>query len=274
MRLKKIIAAVSACAVAALSMAAMTVNVGAAAVVGKAIVAGQMGVYTQWDTSAANANGSTIAEIDGNAQYEATWNITGSGASSIDMLMLEISGADTNNADIKDFTSTKYPNLSISIDEVWIDGIKIMSYTTSADATDYNYYQDNLGKARVYLSSNQATPKLCQDIQTNTAVTQQVRVVFTVSGLDTVGTSNVTESPLTTESTTPPTEAATTEALIQDPLITTDDGAQGGFSGAETTVDAATTGDGGVAAIAIAGLAVTAGAAVLSKVKFGRKKKK
>lgn len=269
MKLKRFIAAVSACAVAAISMAAMTVNVGAAAVVGKAIVAGQMGVYTQWDLSTAVANGSTIAEIDGNAQYEATWNITGGGADSIDMLMLEISGADTNNADIKDFTSTKYPNLSITIDEVWIDGIRIMSYATSADAADYNYYEDNFGKARVYLSSNQATPKLCQDIQTNTSVTQQVRVLFTVSGLDTVGTSNVTSSP--TDSTFP-TEATT--STDPNALTTQSNGLAGGFGNVTTAVDAATTGDGGIAAIAIAGLAVTAGAAALSKVKFKGKKKK
>lgn len=40
-----------------------------------------------------------------------------------------------------------------------------------------------------------------------------------------------------------------------------------------TTVEAAVTGDGGVAAVAVAGLAVTACAAVLSKVRFGKKKK-
>ena len=277
MKIKKILAAVSACAVAAVSMAfAGTFSVGAAAVVGKAIIAGQMGVYTQWDTTTAYSNQSTVAEIDGNAQYEATWDITGNGTSSIDILMLEISGADANNENLKDFTNVKYPNLKVTIDGVWIDGVKFDAYTTSADATNYNYYDNNLGKTRVYLSSTQSTPQLCNDVPSLTPVSKQIKVLFTVSGMDTVGTSNVkTDTTETTTSANPLTSETTTTTVDPNALISqTTIGNQGGFGNVNTNVSAATTGDGGVAAVAIAGLVVTAVAAVLSKVKFkGRKKK-
>ena len=64
----------------AASYAATTVS--AATVVGKAMLSGQMGTYSQWNEEDAIANGSTVANIDGNAQYEATWNITGDGTGS------------------------------------------------------------------------------------------------------------------------------------------------------------------------------------------------
>ena len=78
MKFKKIFAAAAACAVATLSAASYAATtVSAATVVGKAMLSGQMGTYSQWKEEDAIANGSTVANIDGNAQYEATWNITG-----------------------------------------------------------------------------------------------------------------------------------------------------------------------------------------------------
>ena len=94
--------------------------------------------------------------------------------------------------------------------------------------------------------------------------------------MDTVGTSNVkTDTTVTTTSANPLTSETTTTTVDPNALISqTTIGNQGGFGNVNTNVSAATTGDGGVAAVAIAGLVVTAGAAVLSKVKFkGRKKK-
>ena len=75
MKFKKIFAAAAACAVATLSAASYAATtVSAATVVGKAMLSGQMGTYSQWKEEDAIANGSTVANIDGNAQYEATWN--------------------------------------------------------------------------------------------------------------------------------------------------------------------------------------------------------
>lgn len=166
------------------------------------MLSGQMGTYSQWKEEDAIANGSTVANIDGNAQYEATWNITGDGTGSIEFLILQISGSDSSSEDYKNFTADQYPDLKITVDEVYIDGVKA-PYTSSADSIDYKYYEADLGKARIYLTSTWEQPKLCQDLSPQTEVKQQIKVVFTVSGLYNDGTSNVTNNSSGGNNTTP-----------------------------------------------------------------------
>lgn len=261
MKLKKFFAAAAACAVAAFSAAAYAVNtVNAATIVGKAVLLGQMGTYTQMTADQAVTNASTVANIDGNAQYEATWNITGTGAASIDFLALQISGADTTSADYANFSSTKYPNLSVSIDAVYVDGVQA-TYAASPASVDLKYNDNGKEASRIYLTSVTASPILCQDLSSLTAVKSQIKVVFTVSGLDTQGTSNVSipAQPTTNANNTllPTDNAIPTEAPTLAPPATQAVGG-GAVLGNSTQTDSASTGDKGVA-VAAAGLVATAG---------------
>lgn len=259
MKLKKFFAAAAACAVAAFSAAAYAVNtVNAATIVGKAVLLGQMGTYTQMTADQAVTNASTVANIDGNAQYEATWNITGTGAASIDFLALQISGADTTSADYANFSSTKYPNLSVSIDAVYVDGVQA-TYTSSPTSVDLKYNDNGKEASRIYLTSVTANPILCQDLSSLTAVKSQIKVVFTVSGLDTQGTSNVSipTQPTTNANSQFPTD---NNIITQTPTLAppaTQAVGGGAVLGNSTQTDSASTGDAGVAAAA-AGLVVTA----------------
>lgn len=276
MKLKKIFAAAAACAVAALSAASYAATtVSAATVVGKAMLSGQMGTYSQWKEEDAIANGSTVASIDGNAQYEATWDITGDGTGSIEFLILQIGGSDSSSEDYKNFTADQYPDLKVTVDAVYIDGVKA-PYTSSADSIDYKYYEADLGKVRVYLSSIWEQPKLCQDLSSQTEVKQQIKVVFTVSGLYNDGTSNVTDNSSGGNNTTP-TQAPsdnntqTTQAnngnnqVTQAPNNNSGGTTGGAVLGNSTQTNSASTGDAGVAA-AVAGLVVTAGIGITAVV--------
>jgi hypothetical protein len=253
-------------------MTALTSNVSAATTVGKAILYGTMGTYSQLDEVEAIKNSSTVANIDGNAQYEATWNITGTGTSSIDFLALQIMGADSTSDTLMNFTSEQYPSLDVVVNAVYIDDVKVDSYTTGPNSTDKKYFKNNLGMTRVYLASTLDTPMKCEDLPTLTSVKRQVKVVFTVSGLSGDGTSNVTGGAAVTTTTSDPFAGLIANTQTTTTVVTNDPNA-GFFNNQTTAVASTTTGDGGVAAVAIAGLAVTATAAVLSKVKFGKKKK-
>ena len=90
------------------------------------MLSGQMGTYSQWKEEDAIANGSTVANIDGNAQYEATWNITGDGTGSIEFLILQISGSDSSSEDYKNFTADQYPDLKITVDEVILTVLRLL----------------------------------------------------------------------------------------------------------------------------------------------------
>lgn len=257
MKIKKIFAVMAAFAVTAFSAAVLTISpVSAAEAVGKAVLVGKMGTYSQLTEVDALANASTVASIDGNAQYEVTWNIIGNGATSIDLLALQITGVNT----AVPFTSAQYPNLSVAINEVYVDGVKA-TYFQSADSALYDYMEGGVNKTKVYLSSAFSDPKLCQDLSTQTAVKQQIKVIFTVSGLNNDGTSNVGTAgggtPMGVQPTTKPFAMPTTSSGV--------------VLGGLTPADSSPTGDTGVAA-ALAGLAAAAGVGIT--VTILKKKKK
>ena len=165
MKMNKILAAMAATAISATSFAAMSISSASAAdALGVAYIGGGLGAEQRWNAADQEAAGSTVATVDGNAQYEVTWKVPENG--------------DT------------FPNLSLSVDEVWIDGTKL-DYTASADAINTNYYENGEGYSRIYLTNDWVEPKI-YDLPMATNITQEVKVVFTVSGLDTDGTSYVT----------------------------------------------------------------------------------
>lgn len=191
MTMKKIFSAVSAAAIlsAALSVSAVSVSAEASepAAIAQAMLSGQMGTYSQWEVSDAEANGSTVANINGNAKYEATWDITGDGTDSIQFLILQIKGIDN------EFCSYSYPDLGVTIDEIYIDNIPY-TFTDNADAYTLAWSEGS-NHVRVFLTdtwSINGSGNLGIAAPAN-GITTQVKVVFTVSGLYNDGTSNVTE---------------------------------------------------------------------------------
>lgn len=201
MTMKKMFSAVSAAALLTAAVAATAVNASAETetdVLANAVLSGQMGTYSQWDAEAAAANNSTIAAIDGNAQYEATWNITGDGTASIEFLILEIRGT------TEKFTKDTYQGLGITIDEIYIDG-ESYAFTANDAAINYKYYESDVKTGtRVYLTDawgiNEGNT---MGVASDTVVTSEIKVIFTISGLYNDGTSNVTETTKPTDPTDP-----------------------------------------------------------------------
>ena len=145
---------------------------------------------------------------------------------------------------IPDISTARYSGLKINVDSVYIDGNQL-NYITSPNAINTAYAA--IGQepgTRIYLYDGWDNTGVA-DVPLNTSVTDNVRVVFTVTGTGVI------------PETTQPSETQPDGLLTQIP--------DNGFSSQNntTTVEAAVTGDGGVAAVAVAGLAVTACAACL-----------
>lgn len=241
MNLKRFIAAMSACA--AVSAAAMSVNVNAVELSAYAYLCGDMGTAEVKELSDIPA-GSKTAIINGDGQYEVVWKVAEGTVNNIECLYVNI----------PDISTARYSGLKINVDSVYIDGNQL-NYITSPNAINTAYAA--IGQepgTRIYLYDGWDNTGVA-DVPLNTSVTDNVRVMFTVTGTGVI------------PETTQPSETQPDGLLTQI--------SDNGFSSQNntTTVEAAVTGDGGVAAVAVAGLAVTACAAVLSKVRFGKKKK-
>ena len=197
MKMYRILAAMAATAISATSFAAMSISSASAAdALGVAYIGGGLGAEQRWNAADQEAAGSTVATVDGNAQYEVTWKVPENGGTdTVQFLAVMIKPADG----VDNFNIDTFPNLSLSVDEVWIDGTKL-DYTASADAINTNYYENGEGYSRIYLTNDWVEPKI-YDLPMATNITQEVKVVFTVSGLDTDGTSNVTKNEPSTTTT-------------------------------------------------------------------------
>ena len=278
MKMNKILAAMAATAISATSFAAMSISSASAAdALGVAYIGGGLGAEQRWNAADQEAAGSTVATVDGNAQYEVTWKVPENGGTdTVQFLAVMIKPADG----VDNFNIDTFPNLSLSVDEVWIDGTKL-DYTASADAINTNYYENGEGYSRIYLTNDWVEPKI-YDLPMATNITQEVKVVFTVSGLDTDGTSNVTKNEPSTTTTAADSTVTTTTAASGDDKTTTT-AAKGGDKktttaapkgGDKTTTTAAKsgnvasagTGDLGVGA-AVAAIAVAGVAAFVSRKK-------
>lgn len=203
MKMKKIFAVMAATAVSAASFAAFSMTSASAAdVVAVAGLRGQAGTYNYWNSSSNSGNVTAKdANIDGNAQYEAVWDITGDGTGSIEFLILEFQGPDGG-----DFTADVYPDLGLAVDAVYVDG-KEYSFTQNDNAINLKYYEGN-GRVRAYLTDTwNINAGGTLGLAADQAVTSQVKVVFTVTGLYNDGTSNVTDN--TNTDTTDSTESTT-----------------------------------------------------------------
>lgn len=168
---------------------------------------------------------------------------------------------------IPGLTVHQYENMKINIDSVYVDGKKL-DYTSSPNAVDMAFYEKPEGATRLYLIDTWTSKKIT-DLPGNTTITQSIKVLFTVSGTGIAGTSNVTE-----ETTEPTTNAPATSANTQVTTVAANannnsnngGNTTGGNQVSNSTSGSPTTKGAGIAA-AFAGLALTAGVAVLTKVK-------
>lgn len=281
MNFKKFLAAAAACAVAALSavsLAATTVSAQEGFPT-EAFLAGMVGATQIWSTDEVTA-GSTVADVNGDAQYQVEWKVTDGGTDQMQFLMVWIPFV----------TTDQYPGLTAKIDAVYIDGTQIPNYTMSANAVNTAYYEGgNDPGTRLYLIDTWTGSKI-EDLPKTTAVTQSIKVVFTISGTGIAGTSNVTDTTAPSDNNTTPTQAPAdnnnqtqaTQAPANNnntaqQTTTTAANSSGGTTnggvvlGNSTQTNSATTGDAGVAA-AVAGLVVTAGIGAAAVAMRSRKK--
>lgn len=226
MNMKKIFAAMAATAVSASAFAAMTLtNANAADQIGQATLMGQFGTESSWDYAGTKAS---VATIDGDAQYECKWTVseaTSTGADNFFLtVVIEPVGA------VENFTTDTLPNLTATLDEVWIDGVQLSGYDASK-AVNTSYYENGPGVTRIYLRSDWADGGQTQIVPNDQTVESEIKVLFTVAGTGQEGTSNVTEEEPTTEAPT------TTEA----PATTTTAAAGTTTTGATTTTKAGAT---------------------------------
>ena len=148
-------------------------------VLGTATLIGQMGGYQYWGVDEERNTDdvtSHAAQLTGSGQYVASWDITGDGTKTIEYLILELDSVDDNF-----ITSNTYPNLSVTIDSVFVDGKKV-DYSTSDGAVDTAYYGVDKGSTRIYLLNTWG--KRINDLSKDTAVTQNITVTFTVDHLE------------------------------------------------------------------------------------------
>lgn len=119
------------------------------------------------------------ATIIGNIGATGVWNVTDGGTDTLEFLAVQIPG----------LSSDKYENLAVKVDGVYIDGKAVENYETSAAAIDLNYVEGTVA-TRIYLIDQWAGTGV-EDLAADTAITQSLKVVFTVSGTGKDGTSNV-----------------------------------------------------------------------------------
>lgn len=235
MKMNKILAAMAATAISATSFAAMSISSASAAdEIAKAYFIGSVGAASNWKEG--ENSGAAVTSIDGDAQYQVTWDFseaTNTGSGGDWFLAAVITPDDTSS----NFTTDTYPNLTVTLDEVYVDGNLITGYDAS-NAVNTSYYEGGgSGVTRIYINSSWADGKTL--LFDDKDIESQIKVVFTVSGLGVDGTSNVTKNePSTTTTAADPTVTTTTAASGDDKTTTT--AAKGGD---KTTTTAAKGGD-------------------------------
>lgn len=190
MTLKKIISIVASTAIlcAAVSSISFSVSAESGDIAAVATICGQFGTYNYWNENSNTGNVTAeTANIDGNATYQTTLNLSGDGADSIEFLFLQIMGADSSIP----FNSE---NLKITIDRIYIDGGR---YNFSDNDKAYQLsWKEGVPHARIFFADEWGiNGGECLGLAPINGVKSQIKVIFTVSGLDNAGTSNIPAEP-------------------------------------------------------------------------------
>lgn len=89
----------------------MGISVFAEGLPSTAYLCGSIGATSVWEAGDATS-GSTVANVDGDAQYQVEWIVTDGGTSTMEFLVIQIPG----------LTVHQYENMKINIDSVYVDG--------------------------------------------------------------------------------------------------------------------------------------------------------
>ncbi len=250
MKIKNIITALSVCLITVLPSFTVIADDNLPT---KAYICGEIGSSSVWDANNTTI-GSTVAEITGDAQYEVEWKVAGDGGTN-ELTFLALS--------IPNVTSDSYTDINVNVTNVYVDGVEVKDYKMSSNAINTAYYEAGRDpETRVYLYDSLKGTNVA-DLPKLTEIKDSIKVVFTLTGTGQFGTSNIEENTL------PPTEAETTvlTEVTNETVETSEMTATTNVS----DIASSTTGDAGVMIAAVVGLVLTAGAAVLSKVKFKKK---
>ena len=206
---KKMAAVAAAAAVATVSMASMScMTTSAADQIASAYFIGGFGNETaNWGNG--ENSGCTVASIDGDAQYEVVWNLTceGAAAETGSNWFLAVCITPNTSAGVENFTTDTYPDLKVTLDEVYVNGQKL-DYSVSDKAIDTAYYEKTPGVTRIYLHDNWAGTNVTD--MPDMTIENSVKAVFTISGTGQTGTSNVSDNNTTPADNTTPTDGTTT----------------------------------------------------------------
>ncbi len=205
MRMNKLFATLTAAAMAATSLTAMTFSASAADEIASATIMGSFGTESNWGGEEANPNVS-VASITGDGQYELTWTLaeaTNTGDQGF-FVTVVISPTSVDN-----FTTDTLENLNVTLDEVWVDGAQLTGYDAST-AVDMAYYETATGVTRIYLRGDWAG-NTTQILTDNMDITTDIKVVFSVDGTSLDSGEDVTD-PETPENPETP-EVPTSDAM-------------------------------------------------------------
>ena len=182
---------------------------------GKAYFIGVVGTEQNW--KAGDNPNVNVVSINGDAQYECTWNVS-EAISTGDSWFLAVLISPTG---VEKFSTDEFPELTATIDRVWVDGVELTDFSTDGAIDTAWGYDIKKGYTRLYLHDNWAgtNTNIIKDCDIN----EQVKVWFTIAGTGYKGTSNTTEPdeqpPVTTTTTYVPPERNT--ATDERPLVTT-----------------------------------------------------
>lgn len=206
--MKKMAAVVVAATVATISMAGMSsMTTSAADQIASAYFIGGFGNETpNWGDG--ENSGCTVASIDGDAQYEVVWNLTCEGAATKtdSSWFLAVCITPNTSAGVENFTTDTYPDLKVTLDEVYVNGQKL-NYSVSDNAINTAYYEKKPGVTRIYLHDNWSGTNLTD--MPDMTIENSIKAVFTISGTGQTGTSNVSDNTTPADNTTP-TDGTTT----------------------------------------------------------------
>ncbi len=175
MKMKKIAAAMTALSVSTTAFAGMMLGANAADPIAQAYLVGAFGTESNWE--AGENAGVSVTSIEGDGQYECTWELatatsTGSEGFFVTVVIEPVSA--------ENFTTDTFPDLAVSLDEVWVDGVQLTDFDASA-AVDTAYYESSTGVTRIYLRGDWAG-NATQILGDNLDITSDIKVLFSVSG--------------------------------------------------------------------------------------------
>lgn len=190
--------------------------------IASATLMGSFGTESNWGGEEQNPNVS-VAYITEAGQYELSWDLAGATETGTAGFFLT---AVISPISVDNFTTDTFPNLEVTLDEVWIDGTQLTDYDAST-AVDMAYYETDTGVTRIYLRGDWAgnDTKIIAD---SLAIESNITVKFSVANM----------------------EAAAAAALLGD---ANEDGAIDATDAAAVLIDAAATGSGGTGTLTDSG---------------------